>query len=88
MTLKLKPGCWYECDRDDWREVSVMVPGDDGGVPIVQFRLGDDDITIRSYHDDGSEHGFAVIPTTVIGWEYAANSELCKRGWFTPWEVV
>ena len=86
MTLKLKAGCRYECDHDDWREIAVV-----GHRPIVQVRVTDTElhVTLRSYGDDGSEAGFAVVPCLIPeNWERRAHSELTVRGWFSPWEVV
>ena len=90
MTLKLKPECRYECDPADWREVSVMAPGEDGSAPIVQARVTDAElhVTLRSYGDDGSEAGFAVVPCLVPElWEHRAHSELTVLGWFSPWVI-
>lgn len=91
MTIKLKPGCRYECDPSDWRKVAVVTYD---GLAIAQVAPdGDGDggevVKVHHYCDGGSRLGSDAVPCLIPeNWEYRAHSELTVRGWFSPWEVV
>lgn len=102
MGLKLKEGCWYECDPNDWQEVAVCgFSSDDGAacveivratvVPGVDFTIGgytEDGLQIQSPSRRGHGHWTEDLKARETTWAEAAHAALVERGWFTPWEVV
>lgn len=54
MALKLKEGCWYECDRDDWREIVVC-----GFAGVVE--PGEGPVIVRANIEPGSEMDLFAI---------------------------
>ena len=54
MTLKLKDGCWYECDPRDWREIAVC-----GFAGVVED--GEGPVIVRANVEPGSEMDLFAI---------------------------
>jgi hypothetical protein len=91
MTLKLKTGYWYECDREDWRKLKVMAGvHPDGAVPVVEVTMARDGkfhITLRDYDDEASETDRALLQT-YQRWDLHSHEALLRRGWGTVWDEV